>query len=92
MILHTPSTNLVLAEAVKGCGHASKEVEVLLFAVMACALMSITDTECMRKLGERRSMLLSRYSLGCELALINAKFLVSSSLGVLKAYTIYLVS
>lgn len=92
MILHAPSSSVVLAEAVKGYGHASKDAEVLLFAVIACALISITDADCMQKLGEKRSTLLSRYRLGCELALINARFLISPNLGFLQAYTIYLVS
>jgi len=92
MILHAPSTSVVLAEAAKGHGHAPTDAEVLLFAVMACALISITDADCMRTLAEKRSTLLSRYRLGCELALINANFLISSNFGVLQAYVIYLVS
>ncbi|KAI0539888.1 hypothetical protein GGR58DRAFT_463122 [Xylaria digitata] len=89
-ILHVPSTGILLAEAAKGPGCASKDSEVLLFAVMACALISITDEECRKKLGEERSILLSRHRLGCEKALVNARFLTSPSFAVLQAYTIYL--
>jgi hypothetical protein len=92
MILHAPSAGEVLAEAVKGHGRASKEAEALLFATMACALISVTDADCTRLLGEKRSTLYSRYRLGCDVALTNANFLTSSNLCVLQAYTIYLVS
>jgi hypothetical protein len=92
MILHAPSASILLAEAAKGPGCASKGSEVLLFAVMACALISITDDECRKKLGEERSTLLSRHRLGCEKALVNAKFLTSPNFAVLQAYAIYLVS
>ncbi|KAI1757141.1 hypothetical protein F4782DRAFT_481397 [Xylaria castorea] len=90
MILHAPSASLLLAEAVKGHGHASAETEALLFAVMACAVMSLSDADCMRSLGARKTSLFSRYRLGCELALANARFLMSSDFNVLQAYTIYL--
>lgn len=92
MILHAPSASETLAEAVEGHGHASKETEALLFATMACALVSITDAACMRLLGEKRSVLLSMYLHGCERALARANFLISCNLGVLQAYTLYLVS
>ncbi|KAI0555094.1 hypothetical protein F4679DRAFT_578485 [Xylaria curta] len=90
MILHAPSASLLLAEAVKGHGHTSAETEALLFAVMACAVMSLSDADCMRSFGARKTSLFSRYRLGCELALTNARFLVSSDFSVLQAYTIYL--
>lgn len=92
MILHGPSDGETLARAVKDRGHASRDVDALLFATMACALISVADADCVRLLGEKRSALFSRYRLGCEVALANANFLVSSSLRVLQAYTIYLVS
>ncbi|KAI1189229.1 hypothetical protein F5B17DRAFT_220381 [Nemania serpens] len=90
MILHAPSASLLLAEAVKGHDRTSAETEALLFAVMVCAVMSLSDADCMRRLGARKTSLFSRYRLGCELALANARFLMSSNLSVLQAYTIYL--
>ncbi|KAI0193243.1 fungal-specific transcription factor domain-containing protein [Xylaria flabelliformis] len=90
MILHAPSASLLLAEAVKGHGHVPAETEALLFAVMACAVMSLSEADCMRSLGARKTSLFSRYRLGCELALTNARFLMSSDFSVLQAYTIYL--
>ncbi|GAW19256.1 hypothetical protein ANO14919_087410 [Xylariales sp. No.14919] len=90
MILHVPSASIQLAEATKSPDCTSRDSEVLLFAVMASALVSITDDECQRKLCEERSTLLSRYRLGCEMALVNAKFLTSPNFAVLQAYTVYL--
>ncbi|PLN76745.1 hypothetical protein BDW42DRAFT_15824 [Aspergillus taichungensis] len=92
MILHAPSARGILEEAAKGPGHASKDDAALLFATMVGALTSVTDAECARLLGEKRSVLLARYRLGCEVALTNANFLISSNLCVLQAYTIYLVA
>ncbi|KAI8944771.1 hypothetical protein F4801DRAFT_598931 [Xylaria longipes] len=90
MILHAPSASLLLAEAVKGHGHTSAETDALLFAVMACAVLSLSDADCMRRLGAKKSSFFSRYRLGCELALANARFMMSSDFSVLQAYTIYL--
>ncbi|EFR02789.1 fungal specific transcription factor domain-containing protein [Nannizzia gypsea CBS 118893] len=92
MILHAPTVSIVLAEAVKGHTKVSKDTEALLFAVMACALMSLTDAECLRKFGEEKSKLLSGYLLGCEMALINANFLTSFNLVVLQSYMIYVLA
>ncbi|PYH94188.1 hypothetical protein BO71DRAFT_430227 [Aspergillus ellipticus CBS 707.79] len=92
MILHGPSAGEVLTAAMKGHGRPPKDVEALLFAAMACALVFVTDAECTPLLGCKKSILFARYRLGCEVALTNASFLISSKVRVLQAYTIYLVA
>lgn len=92
MIIHAPSIGEILAEAVRDHDHTTKDVEILLFAIMACALTSITDANCSQSLGEQRSVLFSRYRFACEAALMNANFLLSSNFGVLQAFMVYLVS
>ncbi|KAL4738196.1 hypothetical protein BDV11DRAFT_216150 [Aspergillus similis] len=92
MILHAPSASETLANTVNNSGNSSKDTEALLFATMVCALNSITDAECERLLGEKKSVLLSIYCRGCEIALTKANLLVSSNFGVLQAFTLYLVA
>ncbi|KAE8375251.1 hypothetical protein BDV26DRAFT_295176 [Aspergillus bertholletiae] len=92
MILHAPSASKMLTQAIEGYGHLSKDTEALLFATMLCALISITDCECERLLGEKKSVLFSVYRQGCEISLMSANFLVSFKLRVLQAYTLYLVA
>ncbi|KAE8342598.1 hypothetical protein BDV24DRAFT_173611 [Aspergillus arachidicola] len=92
MILHAPSAGEILTKAVEDHGHMSRNAESLMFAILMCALTSVTDAECTRLLGEERAVLLSRYRRGCEIALNKANYLMSCSISVLQAYTIYLVA
>ncbi|KAE8140626.1 hypothetical protein BDV38DRAFT_280119 [Aspergillus pseudotamarii] len=92
MILHAPSTGEILTKAVEGHGHTSKNAESLILAILMCALTSITDAECTRLLGQEKAVLLSRYRRGCEIALDKANYLMSCNIGVLQAYTLYLVA
>ncbi|KAI1260332.1 hypothetical protein F5Y18DRAFT_420135 [Xylariaceae sp. FL1019] len=91
MIVHGSSTGQLLAQAVRDRSQTVQETEALLFAVMACAVMSLNDTDCMRRFGERRASLLSKYRSACETALANARFLMSCNFTLLQAYTIYLI-
>ncbi|OQE34839.1 hypothetical protein PENCOP_c015G01756 [Penicillium coprophilum] len=90
MVLHPASTGAMLAGAARGPGHASNGVEVLLFAVMTAAVMSMTDKECVDTFSMKQSTLESRYRSGCELALVRVEFLMSCNFTVLQAYTVYL--
>lgn len=92
MILHAPSARKACLGAIKGDHPPAKDVEALLFAVMALSVLSMSDADCMKAFSQSRSSLLVRYRLGARQALCNAKFLVSSSFCVLQAYTLYLVS
>lgn len=92
MICHGPTVHQTLVDAVQSPGHVSKDAEALLFSVMACAVLSMEEDECLKKFGEVRISLLSRARYGGRQALINAKFLLSSNFTVLQALYLYLVS
>jgi hypothetical protein len=92
MILHGPSTGEALFEAIRHPGNTSKETEALLFAVLACASESMSDVDCLQRLGETKTKLVSTFQSRCESALIDVKFLMSHNLIVLQAFAIYLVS
>ncbi|KAI0152973.1 hypothetical protein GGR57DRAFT_503106 [Xylariaceae sp. FL1272] len=92
MIIHGPTASQILTQAVQDRSPISQETKALLFAIMACAVMSLSDADCMRKFGERRTSLLLRYRSACETALTNARFLMSSDFTLLQAYTIYLLT
>lgn len=92
MILHPPSAGRLLTRAASQQHHPSPEMQALLFAIMACALVSVTDEECVKLFGQKRSALFGTYRSGCEAAIVKAKMFTSSSLIVFQAFTIYLVA
>lgn len=92
MICHGPTVHQALVEAVNGTKAVSKDVEALLFSIMACTVLSMAEDECLKKFGEEKASMLSRARYGGRQALINAKFLLSSDFTVLQALYLYLVS
>lgn len=92
MILHAPTAGQTLINASCQSPPASPEIQALLFATLACSLVSMTDAECMSLFGQRQSTLFKQYRSGCEAALVQARMFTSSSLVVLQAFTIYLVA
>jgi hypothetical protein len=63
-----------------------------MFAIYSAAVMSLTDRECKQRLSEPRELLLSRYISATEAALSRAKFMGTTSLIVLQALIIHILS
>lgn len=91
MLVHVPSARGALFDASKGPGSATRDVEALFFSLITSAVVSLTHDQCVQQFGAGRDVLLAKYRLGVERALINAKYLVSSNLTVLQAFNFYLV-
>ena len=91
-IFHTPTIQPLILEASLNLENISKGMETFLFAIYYSAVSSMTNAECESMAGEPRSTLLARYHAGTKTALINAGFLKTSDITVLRAYTLFLVS
>jgi hypothetical protein len=91
-IIHQPSMQRVIEDAITALDHIPRGLEALMFSIYNAAIYSMRDSECLATFGEARSTLLSRYRLGVRRSLTRAHFMGSSDLLVLQALVIYLVS
>lgn len=91
-VIHAPTIQQQILEISMALESVSKGMEALLFSIYLLAVTSIDDARCKDVFGEERSSLLARYQFGAQQALLNAEFLRPSSLVVLQALLIYLVS
>lgn len=91
-LLHAPSTQQLILEAASDLDKISRPTEALLFSIYLCAVASMDDETSRQVLGASRSDLMARFSRAAEQALINAEFLRSTNVLILRALTLYLVS
>lgn len=89
---HTPTLQGRIIEASANLGKASKSLEALMFAIYLMAVTSLQDDEVLDMFNEERAVLLKRYYIACQQALLNASFMRNPDLTILQAYTLYLVS
>ena len=89
---HTPTLQGRIIEASASLGKASKSLEALMFAIYLMAVTSLQDDEVLEMFNEGRPVLLKKYYLACQQALLNASFMRNPDLTILQAYTLYLVS
>jgi len=90
-IIHVPTLQPYLAEAITHSHNVPKSVEALLFSIFVMATIALTPDECQAMLGRSREEALQRYSKGVRLTLLRANFLKSDDLTTLQALVIYLV-
>ncbi|KAM0325463.1 hypothetical protein ACHAQA_007450 [Verticillium albo-atrum] len=91
-VLHIPSTLRMVESTSQQPALVSKADECLLFAIYHFAVMSMTDQECLDKMGAPRATLTERYHLATRQALVNASFLSTTAMTVLQALVMYLVA
>ncbi|KAB5517531.1 putative C6 transcription factor [Coniochaeta sp. 2T2.1] len=91
-ILHIPSTASMVERVSQQPGTASKTDECLLFAIYHFAVYSMTEEECVERLGQSRHTLMQRYHFTTRQALVNVYFLKTTELSVLQAYVLLLNS
>ena len=92
MILHAPTTQQQIMQAIGDLRNVSRATEALLFSIYALALTSLTHEECEARFGEDKLVLVAKYQLAAQQALRNADFLRTADMGVLQALLLYLVS
>ncbi|CAG7926953.1 unnamed protein product [Penicillium olsonii] len=91
-VIHVPTVQQQILEAMSDLPKASKELETLMFAIYCIAIVSMEPEEVERSFGESKRGLLLRYRQGAQLAFKNASLLRTSSLTVLQAFMLYLLS
>ncbi|KAK4656695.1 hypothetical protein QC762_206520 [Podospora pseudocomata] len=91
-IIHVPTLQPYLAEAVGGSQSLPKNVEALLFSIFLMAVVALDADECQNLLGYSREEALQRFSSGVRLALLRLGFLKTHDLTILQALVIYLIS
>lgn len=91
-LLHIPTLRPAVEKAAKKTDAIPREFEALMFAVYSAAVMSLNDEECVQRLGEPRRVLLIRYVSATKKALRQANFMGTTSLIVLQALVIHILS
>lgn len=90
-IIHVPTLQPYLAEAIGRSQNVPKSVEALLFSIFLMATISLRPEECQALLGQSREEAIQKYSKGVRLTLLRMNFLKSHDLTTLQALVIYLV-
>ena len=91
-VVHVPTLQSTIHKAVSNIETIPRGFEALMFAIYGAAVVSLKDDECKQKFYEPRKVLLSRYISATKAALSQAKFTRTTSLVVLQALVLHLVS
>ncbi|KAK2808467.1 hypothetical protein FQN50_004675 [Emmonsiellopsis sp. PD_5] len=91
-ICHIPTEQQQVLEAAANLSKITKGTEAFMFAMYTCSVTSLSEDECQSQLGEPKETLLSRFQFGTKQSLINAKFMRSPNLTILRAFALYLVT
>ncbi|RMZ78346.1 hypothetical protein DV738_g3862, partial [Chaetothyriales sp. CBS 135597] len=90
-LLHRPTIHEMFMKAASSLDRISRPAEALLFSLYLGAVISLTEEQCSKLLGESRDTLQKKYRFATEQALARADFLNSSSLVCLQAFTFFLI-
>lgn len=90
-VLHIPTFEPTLFNALANLKNCSKPLETLLFAIYYGAVTSTMADDCRERWGEDRETLLRRYRFGFEQALARANFLYCDETVILQAFVVFLV-
>lgn len=90
-LLHAPTLQPQILEAMSDLPKASKELEALMFSIYCISLASLQAGEVEKSFGESKKKLLSRYRRGAQMSFKNVSLLRTSSIMVLQAFMLYLV-
>ena len=90
-ILHLPTFWPSVMGVLHNPRNVSKSLEALVFSFYLTTISFMDEAECSRVLGTQKSLLYRQYRLTTRLALVNARFLSTSSLVTLQAYAMFMV-
>jgi Fungal specific transcription factor domain len=90
--VHVPTLHPAIEKALAKVELVPRGFEALMFAIYSMAVLSLTDDECKDILGETRAILLLRYVAATKAALSRAKFMSSTSIVVLQALVLHIMS
>jgi len=90
-VLHIPTFEPILLEAMSNPEKITKPLEPLMFAIYYGAVTSMTPKECQERCGEDRQPLLEKYRFGLEQGLARANFLFCDEIVILQALIVFLI-
>jgi len=90
-VLHIPTTAQMVETISQQPVMASKADDCLLFAIYHFAVFSMSEDECVRKLGQPRVSLMQQYHFAARQALVNASFLKTTEMSILQALILFLI-
>ncbi|KAF5009747.1 hypothetical protein FDECE_4093 [Fusarium decemcellulare] len=90
-LVHVPTLQPVVIEAVTNHMNVSKNSQALLFAIYLSSVVSMTDKECRTMLDMPRDEALGRFTKGVKAALTKSNFLVNYDMVTLQALVLYLI-
>ena len=91
-VVHVPTLRPAIQKAASNTETIPRSFEALMFAIYSASVMSLSDDECRQRLCEPRKTLLSRYISATKAALLRARFMGTTSLVVLQALVLHLLS
>lgn len=91
-LVHVPTLSLAIQKAAENLESVPRTFETLMFAIYSVAVMSLKDDDCRSSLGEPRKVLFVRYVTATKSALSRAKFMGTTSLVVLQALVLHILS
>ncbi|KAL8831750.1 MAG: hypothetical protein Q9191_000678 [Dirinaria sp. TL-2023a] len=90
-LVHAPTVQQALLEATEDLDDVPRPMECLMFAIYACAVLSMSNAECEKILGEARSDALPRYQNATRQALIGTGLLKTSNITLLQSFVLFLL-
>jgi hypothetical protein len=91
-LFHTPTIQQVVLNASGNLDDIPKNAEALIFSIYCIASASLDDAECEAIMGDPKALVMQRFRVGAQHALVNAGFLKTNDLMILQAYVLFLVS
>ncbi|KAJ4299739.1 hypothetical protein N0V90_004985 [Kalmusia sp. IMI 367209] len=91
-VFHAPSVQQVISNASGNLDDVPKNVEALMFAIYACSVESLSNSECVAILGDSKAVVNQRFRTAGHLALIRSSFLKTSDSMVLQALVLFITS
>lgn len=91
-ILHVPTAQKAVLNAMADLDHVSKGMEALLFGIYVMAVTSMEEGECQSTLQESKAFALKRFRAASQQALRAAGLLKTGDMMVLQAFVLFLVS
>jgi hypothetical protein len=90
-VIHTPTVQVCIVEAIGDLSKVCSVQTALMFSIYCMAVHSLSEEECLARLGQQKDVLLGTYQLGCRQALVEADYLQSQERDCLTALYLYLV-
>ncbi|KAK1690552.1 fungal-specific transcription factor domain-containing protein [Colletotrichum godetiae] len=91
-VLHIPSVEPIVLEAMHNPQNLSAPLEALLFVIYVGAVNSLSDDECEARFGSAQSDLLAQFRRGADAAFVRARLMVTDDMLTIQAFVVYLIA